>query len=79
MGRSSFPPVNGETIRQARLGKYLSQGDVQKLCAERGVEVDRGNLSRIERGIAKWPAPKSLPVLAAVLGLELDEIFEEAA
>jgi transcriptional regulator with XRE-family HTH domain len=79
MGRSSAPPVNAEAIRQARIRRCLTQARVQELCAERGAAIDRGNLSRIERGLLRWPAPDSIPVLAEVLGLTMEEIFEVAA
>jgi len=81
MGRSSLPPINGKVIRRARLAKFLSQPDVLRLCAERGVILDQGNLSRIERGLVKWPAPRAIPVLAEVVGLTTDDLFtaEDAA
>lgn len=73
MGRSSQPPLNSQVIRQARIRKFLTQEDVQRLTAELGHEINAGNLSRIERGKAPWPTPRSIPVLARVLGLIGDD------
>ena len=78
MGRSSAPPVNGKVLRRARLSKFMSQADVIRLCAERGVVIDQGNLSKIECGRIKWPALRVIPVLAEVVGLKTDELFAPA-
>jgi len=76
MGRTSAPPVNGKRIRQARLRLHMSQAEVCKACAERGHKLDDGNLSRMETGQIKWPALRGLPVLAEVLGVEVEDLFE---
>jgi len=76
MGRSSAPPVNGKVLRRARLGKFMSQADVLRECAERGVVIDQGNLSKIERGLIKWPALRVIPVLADVVGLKAADLFK---
>jgi transcriptional regulator with XRE-family HTH domain len=75
MGRTSAPPVNGEVLREARIRKLMSQADVQRECAERGLDLGQDNLSKIERGLIKWPAMRKLPVLAAVLGIEVEAMF----
>ena len=75
MGRSSAPPINGKVLLRARLGKFMSQADVLRGCAERGVVIDQGNLSKIERGLIKWPALRVIPVLADVVGLKAEELF----
>lgn len=84
MGRSSAPPVNKDTVRAARIGKFLTQADVQRQCADLGVIVEQSTISKIENGAVSWPAPRLLPVLAEVLGLEVKALFlppegEEAA
>ena len=76
MGRSSAPPVNGKRIRQARLRLHMSQAEVCKACAERGHKLDDGNLSRMETGQIRWPALRGLPVLAEVLGVEVDDLWD---
>jgi len=57
--------------------KGLSQEEVQRRCAQRGKPVN--NLSRMESGEIRWPSPSALPVLAEVLGLEVNQLFEAAA
>ena len=79
MGRTSAPPVNGELLREARIRKLMSLADVQRECAERGLDLGADNLSKIERGVVRWPAMRKLPVLAEVLGLKVEDMFEQAA
>lgn len=55
----------------------MLQTDVIEECAKRGVAIDQGNLSKIERGVIKWPAPKVVAALADVLSLETSEIYAE--
>jgi transcriptional regulator with XRE-family HTH domain len=69
------PPLNGEVIREARLRKGLTQEEVQDECARRGRRVY--NISRMENGEIRWPTPRILPVLAAVLDLQVGELFAE--
>jgi transcriptional regulator with XRE-family HTH domain len=79
MGRSNgLAPVNGKALREARIGKFMSQADVLRACVARGVVLDQGNLSRIERGTVRWPAPSIIPVLAEVVGLTTDELLAPA-
>jgi len=78
MGRSSAPPINGEVVRQARLRKRLSQHELGQLCATHGYALDQGSISRIESGHIKWPSPRSLPPLAAALGLKVDDLLSPA-
>ena len=81
MGRTSARPIRGQILREARIAKFMSQSDVLRECAERGLTLDQTHLSKIERGLIKWPALRTLPVLAEVLGLDVEELFaeEEAA
>ncbi len=81
MGRTSAPPIKGELLREARIRKFMSQADVARECAERGLAIGPTNLSKIERGLIRWPAMRNLPVLAEVLGIDVEELFdsEEAA
>jgi hypothetical protein len=82
MGRTSAPPIKGELLLEARLRKCMSQADVQQACAERGLVIGQYQISKIERGVIRWPALRILPVLADVLGFDgVDELFdyEEAA
>lgn len=67
--------MNGKVLLRARLRKFMSQADVLRECAERGVVIDQGNLSKIERGLIKWPSLRVIPVLAEVVGLKTDELF----
>lgn len=76
MWRPIAPPLDGESIRQARIRQFLSQQEVTDRLAELGVEIDRSTLSNIERGKTRHPPPKVIPVLAEVLGLTVDEMFE---
>jgi transcriptional regulator with XRE-family HTH domain len=53
----------------------MSQADVLRACVARGVILDQGNLSKIERGTIKWPSLHIIPVLAEVVGLTTDELL----
>lgn len=77
MGRTSARPIRGQMLREARLRKFMSQADVLRGCAERGLALDQTHLSKIERGLIKWPALRTIPVLADVLGIDVEELFEE--
>ena len=70
------PPIDGDAILAARLRKGMTQEEVQAECLKRGTKVL--NLSRLENGEIRWPAPKVLPVLASVLALEVSDLFEKA-
>jgi transcriptional regulator with XRE-family HTH domain len=80
MGKTSAPPLDGEAIRRARLGKFLTQaevaGAVHEQCAGLGIKFDRSGLSMIESGKVKRPSLKVVPVLAQVLGMEPAEMFK---
>lgn len=76
MGRTSAPPIKGEILREARIRKFMSQADVARECAERGLPLDPTNLSKIERGLIKWPAMRSIPILAEVLGVNVEDLFD---
>lgn len=70
MGQSSgIPPINGKVLRAARIARFMSQADVLRACAERGVVIDHGNLSKMETGRIRRPRPQIIPVLAAAVGL----------
>ncbi len=77
MGRSSAPPLNGKLIQKARLRMRLTQAELGRKCAEHGHELDQAYISRIENGQIRWPTLKCLPVIAEVLGVEVDDLFEE--
>jgi len=79
MGRTSAPPIRGEILREARIRKCMSQADVTRECAERGLTLGEANLSRIERGLIRWPALRTIPILAAVLDVDVDDLFEDGA
>jgi transcriptional regulator with XRE-family HTH domain len=80
MGKTSAPPLDGEAIRRARLGKFMTQlevaAQVSELCAADGIKFDRSGLSMIESGDVKRPSLKVVRALAAVLELEPDEMFK---
>jgi transcriptional regulator with XRE-family HTH domain len=65
--------LNSKRIRNARLALGLTQEQVQERCAELNVPVY--NISRMESGGLEHPAPRVLPVLAQVLGLEISELL----
>jgi transcriptional regulator with XRE-family HTH domain len=63
----------GEHVRELREAKGLS---VRGLAAQ--ANVDATWLSRIERGIYSSPDPRSLWRLAQALGVEVEELYEDA-
>ena len=77
MGRTSARPIKGEILREARIAKFMSQADVTRECAKHGLILGPTNLSKIERGLIKWPAMRSIPILAEVLGLNVEELFDD--
>jgi len=83
MGKSSWPPLDGDAVRQGRLRRFMTQAEVAaqvaQKCAADGIKFDRSSLSLIESGTVKRPAPKVIPALAEVLGMELAEMFESEA
>jgi transcriptional regulator with XRE-family HTH domain len=85
MGRTSAPPLDGQTIRQARLRGFMTQAEVAEKvaeqCAAHDIKFDRSSLSLIENGRLRWPHPKVVPVLAEVLGMTADQMYknDEAA
>ena len=76
MGKSSAPPIDGKRIRRERLRLRMTQVEMCQACAERGYKLAEGNLSRIENGLIKWPALRGLPVIAEVLGVEVDDLWD---
>ena len=79
MGRSSAPPVSKDFIRERRLRMCLTQAELARECSERGYEMDQAYVSRLEGGQIRWPALKRLPILADALGVEVDDLFADAA
>lgn len=77
MGRSSAPPLDGDVILRARLGKFMTQDDVIRGCAERGFDLGQGTLSKIENGRIRWPAIRLIPILADVLGIDASRMFAD--
>ena len=75
MGRSSAPPLNGKRVRQERLRLRLKQSEVCQACQARGYKLYAPALSRIENGLLKWPDLKGIPILAEVLGVEVDDLY----
>lgn len=53
--------------------KGMTQEEVQQACTDLGTPV--WNLSRLENGKTKWPAPAAVAVLAEVLDLNVDKLF----
>jgi len=70
------PPLNGDVILRARLGKFLTQAEVQKALRDRGITISASSLSRIESGAVERPALRVIPVLAEVLDLDVNEMFK---
>jgi transcriptional regulator with XRE-family HTH domain len=78
MGQSSgIPPINGKALRRARVARFMSQADVLRACAERGIIIDHGNLSKMENGLIRRPRPRIIPVLAEVVGLKPEDLFAD--
>jgi transcriptional regulator with XRE-family HTH domain len=69
---------NPEALLMARLRLGKTQREVARECAELGQPVSGSNLSKYERGLFV-PHPRALPVLAQVLGLAVDDLFERKA
>jgi len=80
MGKTTAPPLDGEAIRRARHGKFMTQAEVAsqvaELCAPDGIKFDRSSLSLIESGDVKRPNLKVVRALAAVLDMEAAGIFK---
>ena len=76
-----MPQLNGIAIRRARLSKGMTLRDVSAECDRRGCKIDASNLSRAEQGLPGGIGARKVPVLAAVLGLTMDDLIpdEDAA
>lgn len=72
-----MPRVNGIAIRRARLGKGMTLRDVEAECDRLGCKIDASNLARAERGKPGGIGARKVPVLAAVLGLTMDELIPD--
>lgn len=70
-----MPQLNGIAIRRARLSKGMTLRDVSAECDRRGCKIDASNLSRAEQGLPGGIGARKVPVLAAVLGLTMDELI----
>lgn len=70
--------TNLRPMRVARLRLGLTLLQVAELCAERGVTISEGALSRIERGHYAG-RPETRAALAAVLNLDAAADFEVTA
>lgn len=61
----------GETVKEYRLKRGLSQGELAKLA-----EVDRSYISRIERGDYKFTSPETLKQIARALKIKPHILFD---
>ena len=75
---STAVTISGQVIVRARMRKGMTLRDLSGACKELGSPIDYSFLSRIERGLSQ-PTPRCLPVLAQALGLEVDDLFADAA
>lgn len=73
------PPI-GEVIRQARLGRGLTQGQLAASLAKRSANesVTREQITRWERG-SRIPSPYWRQWLGEVLGLDMAQLDRAAA
>lgn len=76
MGKSSAPPINGKRVRQERLRLRLKQSEVCDACKERGYKLHAPVLSRIENGLTKWPDLSGIGILAEVLGVTVEDLWD---
>jgi len=67
-GRKS---LSGERVREARLKKRLSQGELAAKMQVEQVEIERDSISRIEIGTRFIP-DYELPVLAKALNVSVE-------
>lgn len=63
--------ISGEKIRQARVKKRLSQGDLAAKMQIEGIIIERNSISRIESGTRFIP-DYELPVFAKVLNTTVE-------
>ncbi len=63
--------LSGERVREARLKKHLSQGELAAKLQVEGIIIERDSISRIEIGTRFIP-DYELPVLARVLGVTVE-------
>jgi transcriptional regulator with XRE-family HTH domain len=68
-------PISGDRLRELRERKELSQADLAKRCTAAGRPVTQSQISRLEAGLNQ-PYTPLLKALAAVLGVEVYELFE---
>ena len=77
MPKSNAPPIDGRRIWRERLRLRMTQLQVCQAVAERGGRLDPGNLSRIENGRLLRPSLRTLDLIAEVLGVKTDDLFDE--
>lgn len=63
--------ISGEKIRQARIKKRLSQGDLAAKMQVEGIIIERNSISRIESGDRFIP-DYELPVFSRVLNVSIE-------
>ena len=73
------PPINGEVLYQARQQLGLTQIRVTERTRDAGCEIDDSNLSKLERGITRWPTIRVQQVLGRVYGLTSEQMFAPCA
>lgn len=67
--REVRPLPVGDTIRQLREALGWTLDDLARECQTLGLDVDKNDLSRYERGIRLIDAERVLPIIARALGL----------
>lgn len=63
--------ISGEKIRQARIKKRLSQGDLAAKMQVEGVIIERNSISRVESGDRFIP-DYEIPIFSRVLNVSID-------
>ena len=68
--------ITGENIKKARLGKGLSQQDVERIATLRGIDMTRSKLAKIETGMIRV-TDEILHNLAVVLDVSVNVFFDD--
>ena len=68
--------IDTEMLRAARRRKGWTVREVAEQCMKAGTKVDFSNYARYEHG-QRLPSPKTLVVIAKVLGLDFDDLASE--
>lgn len=71
-----FKPGAGYRLHEARERLGLSRKEVEDRTKANHFKVHEATIANIEKGVSKNPYPRSVFALAAVYGIDSDELFE---